>query len=283
MLALLVLSPLAAGQYSMRPAPDDGADDARATPPALRGLEIEQLIGNPLPMELPLTDSQGRATTLKSVFEAGKPVLLNLGYFECPMLCPLVHAGIVDAAKQVDWAVGEDYLIVSVSIDHEESPGVARDAKRKVLAQLNQEGAEAGWHFLVADAPVVEQVTAAAGYGYRYVPGQDEYAHGSVIVFVTPDGVVNSYLNGTRYNPQQFELSLVDAAQGQAGSPFEQFIAWCYQFSSHEGKYVIMAQRVMMMFGALMILALGGTIGGLFWWERRRRGGSAKQLGMTPA
>lgn len=267
-------------QSAMPSAPSDGAQDAGAVPAALRGLEVEQLIGNQVPMDAPLTDSDGQVTTLGELFKPGQPVLLNLGYYECPMLCPLVHAGIVDAARSADWKIGKDYQIVSISIDPAETPTVARSAKRQVMLQLDRGGDdsdeelaadEAGWHFLVGDEATVKQITEAAGFGFRYLPKQDEYAHGAVIVFLSPDGVVTSYLNGTRYAPQQFELALVDAGQGTAGSPFEQLIAWCYHFSASDGKYVIMAQRVMSIFGAASVLALGGTIGGLFWWEHRRR------------
>src|SRR5690242_19093407 len=57
------------------------------TPEALtRGILYEQRLGNPVPLALAFTDEQGQRVRLGDYFR-GRPVVLAMGYYRCPMLC----------------------------------------------------------------------------------------------------------------------------------------------------------------------------------------------------
>jgi len=60
------------------------ADEAR--PPALRDVGVDQHLGAALPLDLAFRDESGRTVALRDYFD-GRPVLLSLVYFGCPMLC----------------------------------------------------------------------------------------------------------------------------------------------------------------------------------------------------
>jgi protein SCO1 len=195
-----------------------------------------------------------------------------MSYYECPLLCPLVLNGTVDAARRVDgWVPGQQYEVVAVSIDPDETPAIAAKRKEETLKRLAMPGAEAGWHFLTGTFQHVDALAAATGFGYRYIPAQDEYAHGAVLIFVSPEGMITRYLPGTTYPPEQFKLALLDAGEGKVGSLFDQFVLWCFQFDETKGKYTIVAMRVMQLGGLAVLLTLSGLIGFLFVLERKRR------------
>ena len=284
-LLLLSLAPAAWGQGTLPPAPTDGADDPTAIAPQLRGVEVSQRIGAVVPLDAPLTDASGATVTLREFLtdDAGEPVpvLLNLGYYNCPILCIPIRRGIADAARQADEVPGEDYRIVSVSINPEEDPAVANVYRNRDLKRMNRPDAtDDAWAFLTGPESSVRPIADAVGFGYKRIPASGEYAHGAYITFLSPGdqaeggevapGTVTSYLNGTAYTPQQLGLAVRDASTGSLGSPFAGLIAWCYQFSGEHGQFVIVAKRVMALAGAVVLLVLVGVLALLFRWERKR-------------
>ena len=47
-----------------------------------------------LPKDAQFVDQDGRQVTLGDYFADGKPVVLVMAYYECPMLCSLVLSGL---------------------------------------------------------------------------------------------------------------------------------------------------------------------------------------------
>ena len=255
---------------------------------------MQQRIGEVVPLDAPLIDEEGEAVTLRSFFtnDAGEPVpvLLNLGYYDCPLLCIPVRRGIADAARQADEVPGEDYRIVSLSIKPEETPAVANLYRTRDTKRMNRPDAtEDAWTFLTGPESSVRPIAEAIGFGYKLIPVSGGNAHGSYVTFLSPGdtddggelapGTVTSYLNGSTYTPQQFGLAVQDASTGSLGSPFSGIIAWCYQFSGAHGKYVIVAKRVMALGGLAVIGVLAVVVGFLFKWERARHAAAAGRGG----
>ncbi|BAM05101.1 SCO family protein [Phycisphaera mikurensis] len=279
---VLLLAPLATAQRALPGAPTDGDDDPTAIPAPLRGVDVGQRIGNAVPLDAPLLDESGNTVRLRDYLADGEgnpvPVLLNLGYYDCPLLCVPVRTGIADAARQAAAVPGRDYRIVSISIKPEESPDVANLYKTRALKRMNRlDTTDASWAFLTGPESSVRPIADAVGFGYRYLPAQDDYAHGAYITFLSPGegdettpGTVTSYLNGVKYPPQQLDLAIGDASAGSLGSPFAGLIAWCYQFSGAHGQYVIVAKRVMALAGLVILVVLVVVLGLLFKWERAR-------------
>lgn len=275
-LAVAGLSSPAWTQSQMRPGITDGDFDPTAPPPEMRGVSIEQTLGAAVPLDSGLLDELGNRITLGELLADGRPVLLDLGYYECPLLCPTVKRGITRALQESIYTLNADFRIVSISIDPEESPGVARKEKARVLGgddfpELPTEQAEAGWRFLTGPEPAVRAIADAVGYGYKYLPQQDEYGHAAAIIFLSPEGTVSSYLFGVDYPGRQFDLAIGDATAGALGSIWRVALQFCYAFDPNAGAYVVVAKNVMMLGGAVTLVAVVGCVGGLFWWERRRR------------
>ncbi|MEM1446936.1 MAG: SCO family protein [Planctomycetota bacterium] len=274
-LLLTCLIPVALGQSRMRPGMTDGDFDPTAPPPEMRGVTIKQILGATVPISGRLVDEQGERVTLNQLLDEGVPVVLDLGYYECPLLCPTVKKGLARAVKESTFTLGQDYRIVSLSFDHEETPAVARSEQARVLkgpefAEI--ENPETVWRFLTGPEPAVRSIADAVGYGYKYLPQQDEYGHAAGIVFLASDGTVSSYLLGVDYPGRQFDLAISDAKAGNTGSIIMMALQFCFAFDPAAGKYVLVAKNAMMLGGAVTLVVVAGAVGGLFWWERRRKG-----------
>ena len=62
-------------------------------PAELEGVGIQEKLGAQIDLNLTFTAENGRQAPLKQYFHQGKPVLLNLVYYQCPMLCNLILNG----------------------------------------------------------------------------------------------------------------------------------------------------------------------------------------------
>ena len=67
----------------------------------------------------------GADVTLGSLFR-GKPVILNLVYYECPMLCTLVLNGLLSAMKALPFDAGKEFDVITVSFNPTETPAARR-------------------------------------------------------------------------------------------------------------------------------------------------------------
>src|SRR5947209_44711 len=54
-------------------------------PSALTGVTIEQRLNSQVPLDLPFRDENGKAVKLSDYFRSGRPVVLALVYYDCPM------------------------------------------------------------------------------------------------------------------------------------------------------------------------------------------------------
>src|SRR3990172_9854132 len=117
----------------------------------LMNIDIVEHLGDKLPLDLQFVDDRGQPVMLGDYFGKDKPVLLTLGYYECPMLCNLVFNGVSDGIKQLGWLPGEKYEIISVSIDSTETSELAAAKKANYIKAMEMPGAEKGWHFLVGN------------------------------------------------------------------------------------------------------------------------------------
>jgi protein SCO1/2 len=79
---------------------------AEPLPPELEKVGIDEQLGETIPLDLEFVDEHGKSVRLRDYFTTGRPVVLNLGYYRCPMLCGLVLNGLVDAVAETELAVG---------------------------------------------------------------------------------------------------------------------------------------------------------------------------------
>jgi protein SCO1/2 len=250
------------------------APAAANVPAELEGIDLVDRSGNLVPLDVALVNEAGEAVRLGDYFGTGKPVLIQLVYYSCPMLCTLVLNGYVDAAKPLDWSPGTDYTVVTVSFDPKDTSKLAADKKKNYVDSLEKPGAGEGWHFLVGEEAEVRRLADALGFGYRYMPERKEFVHAAGMFVLTPEGKISRTLYGIEYPSQDLKLSLLEAAEGRLGSPVDKLILYCFRYDPETQKYALVAINVMKLGGLLTIVVLGAFLG-VHWTRERRRAAHA--------
>lgn len=238
-------------------APEDVPDRQDAVPKPLEGVGVDERLDQRLPLELEFRDEQGRSVRLADYFDGKVPVIVTLNYSDCPMLCSLELNGLVTSLKQLDWSLGSEFRIVTVSLDPSEAPAKAAKTKQRYLRQYDRAGTEGGWHFLVGSEANVRQLADAVGFRYRFVPDKKEYYHAAALALATPEGRIGRYLYGVEFHPRTLRLALTETSEGKIGSAMDQLILYCSMYDAKEGSYALVASRVMKLGGLAAALLLG--------------------------
>jgi len=263
----LLLAPAAAAHT------DAPLDPTEAPPKQVEGVDVSEHLGAAVPHGLAFKDEQGKNVTLGQYFDGKHPVILTFNYSNCPMLCSLMLNGLVQGLKQLAYTPGEDFRIVTVSIDHEETPDHALKTQHRYMAEYSRPGAEKGWSFLTGSEQNVKAYARALGFGFAYNEARKEYAHPSAMAVASPDGRVVRYLYGIEYPPSKLKLALLEAAQGKIGNPFDRLILYCFHYDATEGRYAPVAANIMRVGGAVAVLLLASFLT-LLWradLKKRRR------------
>lgn len=246
-------------------------------PSELEGVGIDERLGAAIPLDLQFTDESGKRVRLGDYF-GRRPVVLTLNYYECPMLCTLQLNGLIDGLGQLDWTPGNEFEIVTVSINPLETPTLARLKKQSYLAELGKPGAASGWHFLVGSEKEIRSLADAVGFRYRYNEQRREYVHAAGIMVATPNGTLARYLYGVVYEPKSLRLAVLEAGRGEVGSAAERFLLYCFHYDAEAGRYVVAAGNVMRAAGGLTALMLGAWLGSAWFKGSRRRGDAAGRV-----
>ncbi len=250
---------------------------AERLPPQLGNISIEQKLSQQVPLDLAFHDESGATVHLAQFFRAGRPVILSLVYFNCPMLCSQVLESMAHALRLVKFDAGQQFEVVTVSFDPRDTPQSATEAKRKYLAMYGHPGAERGWHFLTGDQASITSLANAVGFHYSWDSRTQQFAHAAGIMLLTPDGRISQYYYGARFFPTDLRLGLIEASQDRIGSLADQVVLYCYHWDPHTGRYGVIVSRVLQISGAITLLTLGGVLMLLF--RRYPNEGGAEDAG----
>jgi protein SCO1 len=229
-------------------------------PEFLKDVRIEQKLNAQVPLDLSFVDENGKAVQLKDYFQPGKPVVLSLAYYTCPMLCTQVQNGILNSLKLQSFDAGKDFEVLTVSIDPTDKPVLAK-AKQEMYTGIygRPTGAE-GWHFLTGQEPQIRALADAVGFRYAYDPESHQYAHASGIMILTPDGKVSRYFYGIEYHARDMRLGLVEASGGTIGTPVDELLLLCCQYDPHTGRYGVLVSRILKFAAGLTVVLMGIAI-----------------------
>ncbi len=237
--------------------------------PGLDRIRVDEKLDQRVPTDITFRDHEGRTVRLADYVDGERPVLLTFAYHSCPTLCSMVLSAVTQGISEVDWTAGDQYEIVTISIDPNDTPERAARKRAELLRTYGREPASRGWHFLVGDADAIERITDAVGFRYFYDSRQEQFAHPAVIVFLTPAAKVARYIYGLEFSPSNIRLALLEASEGRSITTTEQFLMYCYAYDPAVGSYALMATRIMQFGGFLTVLVLGGFL--LMFWSREGR------------
>jgi protein SCO1 len=255
-LVLLLLASTAFGQAMSK---GIMSPPANVRPPYLQNVGIEQHLDGQVPADLTFTDDTGRTVKLGDYF-GSKPLILNLVYYNCTMLCGEALAGLSGSMKMVKFDVGNQFDVITVSFNPQETPAIAAAKKQEYLKRYGRPGAGSGWHFLTGPAESINALTKAVGFQYQYDPKSNQYAHATAIMVLTPQGRISRYFYGVDYPPKDLRMGLVEASQGKIGNAVDQVLLYCYHYNPETGKYGAVITNILRLGAGFTVLLLGGLL-----------------------
>ena len=258
---LFAVAVLAAAGRSVAQTPGEIPDE-------LADVGIEEHLGDVVSPDIAFVDSDGNAVTLGDYFDGERPVALAFVYHNCPMLCSLILDGMTTAMREAGLDLGEDYQALAISFDPRDTPERAAEVKARYLARFEGENAAEGLHFLTGSQENIDRITDEIGFKFEWNERQQEFAHTAALYFLSPNGKITRYLYGIEFPSRDFRTALLEASEGQVGSPLDQLILYCFQYDPAAGSYVLQATNAMKVGGLLTLILLGGFL--LFFWRRER-------------
>lgn len=265
-------------------------DRAEQLPKELDGVGINEKLGNFVEPSLAFTDSEGNAVTLEKYLKTGKPTILTLNYSDCPMLCSLQLNQLVSTLREMKWDIGENFQMLTVSLDPNETPEKAAATKARyvkdyasakadpanpgVATPVNDTraaAAKADWHFVVGPDANVHAIADSVGFGYKYDEAKKEYLHVAAMMLLTPDGRVSRYMYGFMQSPETIRLSLIEAADGKTATTIDKVMLFCFHYDEKAGNYAPLVSNIMRLGGAITVAALAVFLGSYWLREARRK------------
>src|SRR5262249_47381879 len=148
-----------------------------------------------VPRDPVFRDETGRTIRFSDLL-GGRPVILTLNYYRCPMLCTLELNGPIAALRTNSLQPGKDFRIVTVRIDPKETPELAAAKKEVHVRSYGRPGASKGWRFLTGDESSIRSLAAGVGFRYAFDEASGQFAHAAGILVLTPSGRISRVFYG---------------------------------------------------------------------------------------
>jgi protein SCO1/2 len=236
---------------------------AQQLPDYLKHAGIQQHLNQILPLDTIFTD-ESQTNAALSHWIGNRPAIVALVYYKCTMMCPQVLHGLATSLKGSNLEPGRDYQVVTFSIDPNDTPADAAAEKAKFVSEAALPSLAGATHFLTSGPAGIRAISEATGFEFVKVPGPDgtmnQFAHSSVIMFVTPDGRLSRYISGIDYPPRDVRLAVLDASQKKISNPVDLFLIYCCNYDPAVGRYSVAVLRVVSIAGAVTVLVVAGMI-----------------------
>lgn len=262
--AILAIAPVSSAQY-MRQPPGTLTTPLELYEPGEVG--VDEKPGAQVPLDAQFKDEEGMPVTVGSLLKPHRPTILWLGYYECPMLCDKMSAGMVKALKDIRLDAGGEYAVVQISINPNEVPLDAKAKKQTYVEQIGRPKDAAGWNLFTGNPDQIAKVADAVGYKFKKVEieGQTEYAHPAVLMVLSPEGKVTRYLypkaaEGVEFDSRTMQLSLIEASNGQIGSTVDRILLTCLQYDHKTGKYTWVAVNLLKLGAGITVLIMAAVL-----------------------
>ena len=228
---------------------------------------VDEHLGDKINLTLKVQDHFGDRISMGEHFKEGKPAVFTLNYYSCASLCSVQLNAVLNGLKDMDWVPGDQFKMLTLSIDPEETSSLAAQKRGAYLEELGKQNAS--WEFMVAKQSVITDIANQVGYRYTYDEQSKQFAHPAVIMILSPDGTISRYLYGVSYSARDLKFALIEASEGKIGTTVDKVILSCFSYDNSTGRYTASAFGLMRLAGVVTMFFLGAMVTAL--WRRERR------------
>ena len=225
---------------------------------------VNERLGSRIPLDITFRDEEGKPVRLADLV-TGPTIILPV-YYSCTNVCYNLQWGLAQALPRIKSRPGEEYRVVSISFDENDSPQLASKFKRVYLTSMHAPFPLDGWRFLTGDADTIRRFTKAIGYGFQR-RGRD-FLHPVASLIVARDGTIVRYLYGSTFLPKDLALALIEARDGTSGTTIRKMMEYCFTFDPGQKTYVFNILRVS---ATVVIICTGGFLVFLLVTGRKRK------------
>lgn len=239
-------------------------------------ITVEQRLNQQVPADLVFRDETGRSVRMGD-YLGDRPVVLTMNYFTCHQLCPAQIQELADSLQDVPFEMGEEFQVVTVSVNPNETPTDALAAKRMYTKAYERPGLGEGWRFLTGEEASIKRLAQAVGVRYAYDAGQDQYAHPAAVMLLTPKGRIARYIfpgGGIDFSPRDLRLGLVDVSANKIGAVIDKVLLSCFQYDPATGRYTPFVMGFLRLGGVVTVVVMVAFIFATRRSELRRNRGT---------
>ena len=186
------------------------------------------------------------------------------------MLCPLVLEGLLQSLRALSFTIGEQFDVVTVSIDPGETPALAAATKARYMRDYGRSEAAAGWHFLTGEEASIQRLDRLWVSVTPMMPARTSSsrrrAHGP-----HPAGEDRPILLRHRVLAARSAAGARRGGGQQIGSPVDQLLLFCYQYDPATGQYTLVVRRALRLASLATVLGLGGFMVVMFRRDHTHR------------
>lgn len=238
--------------------------------PNFDGFGIEEKLGASVPLNLVFAAENGNPVTLSSLIDGSKTTLLTLNYSDCPGLCVAQLDGLTESLRKFDaLKLGDDFQVITISIDPNEKSSRAAATKAKYVGGLGLNQNFGGWRFLTGDQKAISAITDTVGFRYTWDPVSKRFNHSAATIVLSPKGMVTRYLYSPSIDPVTMNMALVEGSQGKLGSSMDAIALWCMAYDPASNRYTAVGYKILSLAAAAFVLLLLGFTAP-FWFAGRR-------------
>jgi protein SCO1/2 len=212
---------------------------------------ITEKLGDYVPLDLGFLQANGDSLYLRDAVD--KPTIITLVYYHCPTICKPLLSGVAEVVDKTDLTPGKDYNIVTISFDQFDNPASATTMKTNITTSLKKPLAPGAWRFLTADSLTIERLTRSVGYQLKRQ--EKDFAHGTSLIVLSPDGKIVRYLYGLNFLPFDIKMAVSEANVGKVEPSIARVLRFCFSYDPKGRRYVLNSTRIIG--GGVLLFAIG--------------------------
>jgi protein SCO1/2 len=226
-----------------------GETDVSGTQPSsLNTIGMVEKTGQFIDLGTKFFNEEGVQISLSDAIKG--PTILSFTYFSCKDQCTVLITSISQLLRAFTDRPGSEPNLITVSIDHRETPADARESKRIAYEIIEKPYPKDKWHFLTGTSQSIHTLTDEAGF--NFVMRETGIDHPLGLIILSPKGQVSRYILGTDFLPADLSISLMEANTGTIQPTIARLIRLCFSYDPASRRLVFNTLQV----SAVVILSL---------------------------